>query len=491
MGFLDSIKNFFSGGSSSSTQTQSSSEPVTFGLPNSSSLQTPSTATQTSTPSYIPPKTPAPNMSTVNGAVYVPPPTKFSLTETKPTPADALDEPRTNLSEVQAKISSSVTTPTGAGFKASEKNATTAEDQPTEDKASPASVREQIQQGLLAMLTNDNTDAKTKIREEAQVEEKSKTANRLLNQLRTIRVDYEAKKDKLENTNKEGRAMGAINNEINQLTKDTNRNLAYKSIEYDIARNDLVSAEQTVRDRIQDMKDEEAKQISLYKTLYDFVQNDMSESEKLEAQQAFASKEAERSFERQKELAQYNSMLRREEESYSFALKSAVTAQEAEEASKKAIPALQNKVGQIDSVISALNGGKSGNVVGSNPFARFSLTRAFSGQAENFIANVDQLTSKETLDTLINLKKAGGTLGALNEKELETLQASASKINTWRKTNDTGETTHYDVSEADFKREMNTIKALTNKAIIEAGGTINADPLGIGVQQADPLSLGI
>jgi len=488
MGFLDSIKNFFTGSKASSAPAQTStSSPVTFGIPQSDPVAPISFNTQSSTPAVgnLPP---APNMSTPNGAVYVPPPKNFTLSEQKSTPADSLDQPRTNLSEVQASISSSTSSPTGAGFKASESKGT--DDQP-EDKSTPATTREMIQQGLLDVLNKDTSAEKAKLREEAGIEEKSKTSNRILNQLRTMRVDYEAKKDKLENENNRGRSMGAINNEINQLTKNTNRNLAYKSIEYDIANNDLRSAEATVNDRIQDMKDEEAKQISLYKTLYDFVQDDMSESEKLEAQQAFASKEAERGFERSKELAQYNSLLRREESQLSFALQSAVTAQEASDASKAMIPSLKDKAGQLTEAMNNLKNGDVGNVVGANPFARFSLTRIFSGKDDAFIGSVDQLTSRETLDTLIALKAKGGTLGALSEKELAMLDASASKIGTWRMTNDDGKTTGYKIDKANFNKELQTLKTLTNKAIVEAGGDLNADPLGLGIGQNDPLSLGI
>lgn len=490
MGFLDSIKNFFTGGSSSAPTQTSTSTPVTFGIPKSDPVASMSFNTQSSTPAVgnVAPKN-APNMSTVNGAVSAPPPKAFTINENNPIGADSLNKPTTNLNQVQGAVTSGTSVPaTGAGFKASDQKMV---DQPVEDKTSPASVREEIQKGILDILGKDSTEAKQKIREEANIEEKAKTSNRILNQLRTMRVDYEAKKDKLENENNRGRSMGAINNEINQLTKDTNRNLAYKSIEYDVANNDLISAEKTVNDRIQDMKDEEAKQISLYKTLYDFVQDDMSESEKLEAQQAFAEKESERSFERSKELASYNSLLRRQEDQFSFALKSAVTAQEASDASKALIPSLKDKAGQITEAINNLTNGDVGNVVGANALARFSLTRMFSGKDEAFIGSVDQLTSRETLDTLIALKAKGGTLGALSEKELAMLEASASKIGTWRMTDDSGKTTGYKIDEANFKKELQTLKTLTNKAIVEAGGDINADPLGLGVGQSDPLSLGI
>jgi len=489
MGFLDSIKNFFTGGSSQSAPAQTAStSPVTFGLPQTSNTPPSiSMANNTTTPAVVNKKPEFNLQSIVDSNIK-----KFGTNELNQSviPADQIDTPRTNLNEVQGAVSSATSQSQGAGFKASDNKMTEDVAEGT-DETSPASVREQIQQGLMDVLNKDTSEDKARLREEAGIEEKAKTSNRILNQLRTMRVDFESKKDKLENENNRGRSMGAINNDINKLTKDTNRNLAYKSIEYDIANNDLQSAERTVNDRIQDMKDEEQKQIQLYKTLYDFVQDDMSESEKLEAQQAFSSSEAERGFERQKELAQYNSLLRKDEARLTASLRSAVTAQEAESASKALLPSLREKAGNLTEAISNLSNGDTGNVVGANPFARFSLTRVFSGKDEAFIGSVDQLTSQETLDTLIALKAKGGTLGALSSTELDMLEASASKIGTWRQRDEEGRTTHYDIDEASFNKELKTLRTLTNKAIVNAGGTVNADPLGLGVGQGDPLNLGI
>lgn len=417
-------------------------------------------------------------------------------TAREPVPAKNIDEPTTDVVKVQNAVRQA-TTPTRSGFNASATKVALPEQTKDNNNAiaevvetPQPTVRDQIEQGMLALLGKDNTDEKQQIREEAQLEAKARTANRVLNELRSIRVDFEARKDELENTNESGRSMGAINNEINKLTKDTNRNLAYKSIEYDIANNDFATAEATVNARIQDMKDEDNKQIQMYKTLYDFVQNDMSESEKVQAQQAFQEKQAELQFERQKEMADYNSLLRRREASHSMSLKSAVTSQEAQKASQDALPTLNDKAGQIKGLIADL-GKNDGNVVGPNSLARISLTRGLTGNGQNFIAGVEQLVSRETLDTLVNLKARGGTLGALSEKELQALEASASKIGTWRITDDNNNVKGYRANEADFKRELKNLEMLTNRAILSAGGSLNEDPLGLGVGGQDPLALGI
>jgi len=415
--------------------------------------------------------------------------TRASNTMT-PIPADSLNKETSNVNQVQNVVRENTMPVANAGFNASAM-ATSQENKPMPVATTPVvkekTMKDQIQEALLGSLNKDNTAEKAQLRKDANVEEKGRISNQLLNQMRSIRVGYEEKKGELKNSNKEGRSMGSINNEINKLTEDTNRNLAYKSIEYDVANNDFISAEKTVTDRIQDMKDEDARQVSLYKTLYDFVQNDMTESEKMQAQQSFEEKQSEKSFIRQKELARYSSVLRREEDSLSFALKNAVTAQEAEDASKAILPVLKDKIGQISGLSASIG---SANAVGPNALARFNLFNKFTGSKGDFVAGVEQLVSRETLDTLVNLKKAGGTLGALSEKELAMLNSSASRIGTWRQTDKNGNVVGYKTTEATFKKELDQLQMLTERAVLNAGGSLNSDPLGIGVQ-SDPLNLNL
>lgn len=94
-----------------------------------------------------------------------------------------------------------------------------------------------------------------------------------------------------------------------------------------------------------------------------------------------------------------------------------------------------------------------------------------TGKTQNFIASVDQLVSQGTLDTLLNLKKSGGTLGALSDQERIMLRSAFSKIGQWEITDDkTKKVTGYAVDEDSFKRELLTIQALARKAGAEAAG---------------------
>lgn len=107
--------------------------------------------------------------------------------------------------------------------------------------------------------------------------------------------------------------------------------------------------------------------------------------------------------------------------------------------------------------------------VGPNALARTSLKTGFTGGRQNFVGGVKQLTSKETLDTLITLKAKGGTLGALSDQERLMLQNAATKIGEWEmKENGIGQG-FYNVDEASFKKELGTLKMLTERALTNAG----------------------
>lgn len=123
--------------------------------------------------------------------------------------------------------------------------------------------------------------------------------------------------------------------------------------------------------------------------------------------------------------------------------------------------------------------------VGAYGIARWTPLTPDKADVQDFIAGVNNLISKDTLDTLINLKQAGGTLGALSDQERIMLQNAASKISSWAKKDKDGNTMYYNISEKLFDKELDRLLMLTNRAIERAsvpvsGGQNTADdPLGI------------
>lgn len=110
--------------------------------------------------------------------------------------------------------------------------------------------------------------------------------------------------------------------------------------------------------------------------------------------------------------------------------------------------------------------------VGTWALARWTPLRpdVTTGKVSNFISSVDQLTKDLTLDKLISAKAEGATFGALSEGELRLLSDSASKINSWRRTDEGGNTTHYQTSEASFKKELDNISNFRKLDFVLKGG---------------------
>lgn len=102
--------------------------------------------------------------------------------------------------------------------------------------------------------------------------------------------------------------------------------------------------------------------------------------------------------------------------------------------------------------------------VGPYAIARWTPFTADKADRKDFIASVEQLTSKETIDYLIQSKAAGATYGALSDGEREMLSKSASKINSWVILDENGKTIGYEISEDLLKAELEKIRVLAERA---------------------------
>jgi murein DD-endopeptidase MepM/ murein hydrolase activator NlpD len=153
--------------------------------------------------------------------------------------------------------------------------------------------------------------------------------------------------------------------------------------------------------------------------------------------------------------------------------------------SATALATLNDKKLAIDDLMNSKGKTKA---VGAYGVARWTPFTADKADVQDFIAGVNNLISKDTLDTLINLKQAGGTLGALSDQERIMLQNAASKISSWAKKDEGGNTMYYNISEELFDKELKRLKELTDRAINNASTPINQsqdDPLGI-ISQPGP-----
>lgn len=111
------------------------------------------------------------------------------------------------------------------------------------------------------------------------------------------------------------------------------------------------------------------------------------------------------------------------------------------------------------------------STAGANWMGRMSPGSIFTGGKQTLQGKIKGLTSKETLDTLLNLKAQGGTLGALSDSERIMLQNAASNLGAWEIKDDKGNGTgEYNVSEPAFRAELEKLRDLSKKAYERATG---------------------
>jgi len=150
---------------------------------------------------------------------------------------------------------------------------------------------------------------------------------------------------------------------------------------------------------------------------------------------------------------------------------------EKSEAQKKAqVPIIKEKINLIASIFdsSGLNTRVGPSALGL-PTRTFFGARDSFGAGQDFASAVQQLTNQDTLATLLELKAAGGTLGAVSEKELDLLQKAASKINAWEvKGKDGIGKGQWNISEKKFKEELEILRS-SSQALYESLGGLDAE----------------
>ncbi len=116
-----------------------------------------------------------------------------------------------------------------------------------------------------------------------------------------------------------------------------------------------------------------------------------------------------------------------------------------------------------------------GAILGGTLLASQGAKDTLTGDRQMLIGSVEQLIDKEFLDNLIAVKAKGATFGALTDREGEALRTAATKISKWRLTDSgkpDGKVVGYNISEKEFKKEIDTLRKLTVKARQKAGGEI-------------------
>jgi len=316
------------------------------------------------------------------------------------------------------------------------------------------------------------------LRIDAQTREKEAQARLLGNKLTARQRDIQKGLEAIE-ANPRGQTEYALNAEINKYNRETARELADLSFSYNVALGDYQAAEKIVSERLSDIQAQRSQDIQAFNTLFNFVQNDMTESEKLQAQQAFQEKQNETNFEQQQELARLNSTLSIERATEESKLKQSDPLYQAQLAKAqadlatggvswterakifdlaekgdpeairqigfdpKSKPGLSNMARAATTVVRDANDAlyllgdvevtpsdavkgikpimfQGGGVQGAN--ARLAAAKIPGTATYNLNALISSVKSNIGIDTLLNIKREGSGLGQVPQSQLETLQ---------------------------------------------------------------------
>jgi hypothetical protein len=162
------------------------------------------------------------------------------------------------------------------------------------------------------------------VREDLQISQKEERARNLSNQLVQRQRDIDREIERMEK-NPEGQSRAGLNATLNTYRRESARELADLSFSYNVALGDYQAAEKIANDYMDDITQELQLKQQSFNNLFQLVQNDMTQSEQLQAQQAFAEKQSQTSFEQQQKMAQFQSTLRKEEIQFAESIKPRTT----------------------------------------------------------------------------------------------------------------------------------------------------------------------
>lgn len=257
-----------------------------------------------------------------------------------------------------------------------------------------------LAQEIINLSSTDLSGARQELRADNQVAEKEERARRLSERIIARDNSYRDQREALEE-NPEGKLRGALNAELNDLERKRSRELADLSFSYNVALGDLQAAQTIVDDRVSDMEADIARRTKAYETAFQMAQNDLTESEKIEVQQAFQREQAEIQTNNQKEIARFKYELdapqrafENEMQAYKIAAEAATasSAQGISPVTGKAFNQDQNNAGtfalRIEQSEDILSQGKDIHIPFLPQFAKSQDRRQFEQAEANFITAV-------------------------------------------------------------------------------------------------------
>jgi hypothetical protein len=244
-------------------------------------------------PATVPAPTPVPTLNSTTAAQTTPPPSV--PTPTSPSPA------QTSLGASLAAF--------GASLKGISDTLSKQQDATTPD-TSTGSLQDVLKNylALSGQLANKGTD--TQAAYDAQgVADKAQKAQDLTNQYNSREQYYNDQINQVQTQNTEGKSAQAIQEQVDQLTRQKNLELANIAIQQTAANGNLTVAknlaDQAIALKYQPITD----QISALKDYYTMAKDDMTTSEQQQAAAAIAAKQKEADTQQQEDLKRYDYFL--------------------------------------------------------------------------------------------------------------------------------------------------------------------------------------
>jgi hypothetical protein len=320
------------------------------------------------------------------------------------------------------------------------------------------------------------------IQQQEGVFDKKERAKQLENEILSRSQAYE-KQIREAQKNPEGKSWGAMEADVNDLRRQSAQELADLSIAYKVASDDYAGAWEIAQAKIDAEFEPLQQRLETLKTYYQLAQNDMTESEKMQAQQKIREQESALDFERTKQLKAYEQQIRQSDPLYQAqvraqeasianiydqmdarrqatrdAINQATTVAEKEQLEKLEasdslleMRELMNSLTGMSGMSSAVGVGFKKTILDKIPFV--------SGDAVEGSARQDFEIAAKRLSDMFLVQNLDKMTGVLTDKDLEVLRAEGTTIG------------NFDQSEKSWLKEKARLERMIERGIRENGIT--------------------
>jgi hypothetical protein len=407
----------------------------------------------------------------------------------KPIAVDSLSRPADQNVQRGVDIVNNAQTPTTSPLLTADAAQAIATPPPVE---TPLSEADQSRNALRAaagdILGTDIAAERQQARQDAGVIEKEARSRQLSNQLIARDREIQRQREKMEE-NLRADSRGGLESQLAKFNRESARELADLSFSYQVALGDYQAAEKIANDYISDFQANLTNKQNAWQMLYTLMQNDMTESEKMQAQQAFQEKQMQDQFELDKKMASFQQGLAQSDPKYQLEVanlrnqiaQAGVAAQEARDLDLyNKIQSAEVKSGVVDTALSTIDnilknqsGLKSATgstILGRLPFGLstklgvggLSIKPTFGAKVD-VLADVSYVVNNLTFDKLKELKAGGATFGALSDKELKSIGDASSVLASMAIKNKEGQITGFKGTETKAIEQIQLIQQKLQK----------------------------